>query len=420
MPLHATPDRRLVRSGVHSTRYVRILLTAPEAPRRTERLPLDLGLVVDRSGSMSGPKLELARLAAHRATDLLGPGDRLALVDYDDEVRVLAEGQLVADDHRTRLHRAIDQVEAGGSTNLSGGWLTGCEEVARGQRPDAVARTILLSDGLANVGITDPAALEHHAGQLRTRGVVTSTIGIGADFDERLMEGMARAGGGNFYYLERAEQIPDFLASELGDALEVVARDARLIVTADPGLRVESLDDRRTERRGPVTEIALHDLVSRQRLELVLKVTFPHDAPHGVTQLSLGLTDRDGALANAMERVRWEYADHAANDAQPRDVEVDRAVASRYAARAREAAAECNRRGDLVGAQEVLRRTASRIREYAGTDPEMRKLVSELRVLADRHAHRFENDELKRERFEAYNIREAKSLLGLKMRSNPE
>jgi len=416
MTLHASADRPLIRAGASSTRYIRVLVNAPPAPGRPERLPLDLALVVDRSGSMSGGKLDLAKLAARRAVDLLGSNDRLALVDYDDEVRVLAEGSLVTGAHRARLHQGIDRMESGGSTNLAGGWLTGCAEVARGQRAGSVARTLLLSDGLANVGITDVDTLRHHASELRARGVATSTLGIGADFDERLMEGVARAGAGNFYYLERAEQIPDFLASELGDALEVVARGARLVVTADPGMTIESLDGRRTTRHGHETEIALDDLVSRQELELVLKVTFPTGAIGSMAQLSLRLTDRDNALAGAMERVRWEYADHEANDAQRRDHEVDLAVARRYAAQAREEAAERNRRGDLAGAQDILRRTASRIQAYAGGHPALVQVVQELRDLAEQHRHHFDAHSLKRERFMAYNVREAKSVLGSKLR----
>ncbi len=416
MTLHIHTDRRLVRAGVHSTRYVRIRFTAPEAPRQRERLPLDVALVIDKSGSMDGDKLELAKLAARRAVELLGPRDHVALVAYDTEVELLAGGALLDHDHKRRLLSAIDHLDSGSSTNLSGGWLTGCEEVARAERANTVARTLLLSDGLANAGITDVGALQTHAGELRARGVATSTFGIGRDFDERLMEGMARAGGGNFYYLERPEQIADFLMSELGEALEVVSRDASVVVEADPGLIIHSLDGRRVTRNGRTVEVALDDLVSRQQVDAVLRVTFPRGAMGASSGISVSLADRDGVLQVRPERIEWEYADHPANDAQVRDQSVDLAVAQRYAAQAREEAAELNRIGELEKARSVLLATARRIKEYAGHDPEMRRLVRELEQLAHRHRERFDQYSLKRERFESYNIREAKDLLGRKMR----
>jgi len=365
---------------------------------------------------MHGMKLELAKLAARRAVELLGPNDYVALVAYDSEVELLARGALLTPEHRRHLLAAIDRLHAGSATNLSGGWLTGCEEVARAGRDDTVARTLLLSDGLANAGITDLESLRTHAGALRTRGVATSTFGIGGDFDERLMEQMARAGGGNFYYLERAEQIPDFLASELGEALEVVARDASLVVEVDDGVMIHSMDDRRTTTNEREVRIALDDLVSRQDVELVLRVTFPRNAPHGTPGITLRLADRDGVLQAPPARIDWEYADHRANDSQPRNVEVDRVVAGRYAARAREEAAEYNRVGRLDQARAVLLGTARRIREYADRDPVLRQIAKELERTADRHRERFDPFALKAERFAAYNVREAKDLLGRKMR----
>ena len=92
MTLHISTDRRLVRAGVHSTRYLRVRIAAPEAPRHRERLPLDVALVIDKSGSMDGGKLELAKMAARQAVELLGPRDYVALVAYDTEVELLAAG----------------------------------------------------------------------------------------------------------------------------------------------------------------------------------------------------------------------------------------------------------------------------------------------------------------------------------------
>jgi len=417
MTLHVTTDRRFIRHGVHSTRYLRVRLQAPDAPTHRERLPLDLAIVLDRSGSMDGGKLELAKLAARRAVDLLDHRDRVAFVAYDTEVNLLAPGAPLDAIQRDRILFALDRLQTGSATNLSGGWLMGCEEVGRAGRSDTVARTLLLSDGLANHGITNAEELAHHAAELRRRGVATSTFGIGRDFDERLMEGMARSGGGNFYFIERPEQIGDFLSSELGEALEVVARNAVLVVDADDGIEVESLDGRRVHRQGRRIEVGLDDLVSRQQLDLVLRVTFPRHAPLGTTGVTVGLTDRDGVLQAASQRMEWTCADHRTNDVQPRDKAVDRLVASRYAARAREEAAEHNRMGRLDEARDAVVRTARRIQEYAEGDLDIMSIVEELHQAAVMHETPLSLLGLKGERALAYNLREAKDRLGRKMRT---
>jgi len=418
MGLTLTTDRRLVRAGHRSIRYVTARYTAPAAPRRRERRPLDIALVLDRSGSMAGSKLQLARKAARQAVETLGSQDSVALITYDDEVTRLVPGARLDAEHRRQLLAAIDGITPGGTTNLSGGWLTGCEEVGRLAREEAVARVLLLSDGLANRGMTDRDELAHHAGELRARGVVTSCLGVGNDFDERLMEGMARAGGGNFYFLERAEQIPDYLLTELGDALEVVARGVALELDGEVGMEIESLDDRRTGRQGMRHRILVGDLVDRQEVELVVKVTFPRRGAEDGALLTARIVDRDGALSEPPVTLTWDYASHEANDRQARDRGVDLLVAGRYAARARTAAAEHNRAGNLDAAQRELRATARRIRQYAGDVAELHALAAELERDAERHAERFSAHMLKSVLAMNYYALEGKDTRGRKRRAD--
>ncbi|MFN2317928.1 MAG: VWA domain-containing protein [Gemmatimonadales bacterium] len=420
MGLILSTDRTMVRAGCHSVRYITARYTAPPAPRRRERRPLDLAIVLDRSGSMAGAKIRLACQAARQAVKTLGPQDYVALVTYDSEVTREVAGARLDAEHRRRLLDAIDRISTGDMTNLSGGWLTGCEEVGRSAREDAVARVLLLSDGLANRGMTDRDELAHHAGELRARGVVTSCIGVGNDFDERLMEGMARAGGGNFYYLEQPEQIPDYLMTELGDALEVVARGAALEVDTDLGMELESMDGRVMGRQGLRHRMVIGDLVDGQEVELVLKVTFPRRGEGDRAALVARLVDRDGALDEAPATLAWEYAGHGANTSQPRDAEVDVLVASRYAALARRRAVEHNRAGNLDAAQRELVATARRIREYAGRVTALHQMADELEREAQRHEQRFTAHMMKVAYYADYNVMEGKAMDGRKRRGRRE
>ncbi len=403
MSLQILSDRSLIRAGARSTRYVKVSFTAPEAPRTGGRRPVTVALVLDRSGSMSGEKIRLARTAAQSALTLLEADDRFAVVVYDQEIDLLVESSPASPAARRRAAKALDATEARGSTDLCGGWLRGCEQVGLGLTDENIGRCLLLTDGLANHGITDRSQIIAHAAELRARGVATSTFGVGADFDERLLRGMAERSGGHFYYLQDARQIPDLLASEMGETLEVVARSATLSVELPAGGSVEPLGTFPARPAGRNTEIDLGDLVSGQEVEVTLAVTFGRGTEGETVDTAVSLTDRDESLEVRTQTLSWSYASHGENDRQPRERTVDRAVAEAYSARARDEATERNRHGDLDGARRVLRQTASRVGDYAGDDAELRALVGELLRESERFSERqFSPVMLKAEQFAAY------------------
>jgi Ca-activated chloride channel family protein len=386
MRLHVESDRTLIRSAASSTRYVRVSFTAPEAPRRKDRLPVNVALVLDRSGSMSGGKLDLARQAAERALALLGAGDRFAVVVYDDQVDVVTRSSKASAAALDRAAERLRGIEPRGATDLCSGWLTGCEQVGREIDRESIGRCLLLTDGLANHGITDHAELVRRAGELRAGGVVTSTFGVGADFDERLLQAMAEAGGGNPYYLPDAARISEYLESEIGEALEVVARGVAVVLHLPEGASAESLGRQRARQTGRTVRIELEDLVSGQQVELPVAIRFPEGRDGEQVDALFTLDDRDRVLDAAEERLSWSYAPHRENDGQRRRVAVDRLVARFYAARARAEAVDRNRDADLKGARRVLRATADRIRSYAGEDRELLDLARDLERESERYS----------------------------------
>jgi Ca-activated chloride channel homolog len=376
-------DREYLRAPARSTRYVVVRLVAPDAPQRSDRLPVNASLVLDRSGSMGGPKIRLAKEAVERAIATLDERDRFSVVFYDDRVDVVVASTAASGGARAAAREALRRVDARGSTNLFEGWMRGCEQVALHAGGDVVSRTLLLTDGLANVGITDRFELETHAAELRRRGVSTSTFGVGRDFDEALLEAMAGAGGGNFYYIEDERQIADFMTSELGEALEIVARDVRLEVGLPFGAQLELLGRERPERLGPEAwSVGLGDLVARQEREIVLRVNFPAGSPGELAEVTVAVRDRGGAFAGDRAAASWVYADHTTNDRQPRTHDVDRVVAQQFAARARMEAVERNKAGDYRRASATLAGVANRIRSYADGDANLVMLAEELDVEA--------------------------------------
>jgi Ca-activated chloride channel family protein len=382
-------DRALVRAGARSRRWLLASIAAPEAPPRADRLPVNVALVLDRSGSMAGArKFELARQAVEQALRMLRPEDSFSLVTYDAQVDVLAPASAATAEAKRRALEALAHVGPRGSTDLCAGWLRGCEQVAERLSDDGIARALLLTDGLANHGVTDGPTIAHHAAELRRRGIATSTFGVGEDFDERLLRDMAHEGGGNFYFLERAEQIPDLMTSELGVALETVMRRAALHVQLAPGMEAEPLNRfRHTRARGDdELRVELGDLVSGQELSVVIELRFPRGEIGRRTSVRVALGSDDAIVTHAEGLVEWTYASHADNDRQPRDRTVDREVAKLYAARARAEATEANRHGDLERARRVIVGTVQRIGSYAGDDRELRDLMYALEIETDQFA----------------------------------
>ena len=385
--LTARADRRFIRPNHRSHRFVLVEVTAPPATQRRERAPVNLAFVLDRSGSMSGAKLELAKRAIDEALARLDGRDRFSVIAYDDQVETVIESTFASAEARRNAASRLASIDARGSTDLAGGWFRGCEQVALHLSEAGVDRVLLLTDGLANVGITDATELARHASELRARGVSTTTFGVGNDFDEVLLEAMADAGGGHFYYIADAAQIRDHIASEVGETLEVVARDAELEVLAGEGVDVETVSPHPLQARGSRSIVALGDLVADQTLDVVLRLTFPYGQLGRETGIIVGIRDRDDVFEGGGERdarLAWTWADDRTNDSQPRDADVDRAVARQFAARARQEAVRRNKAGDFEHAGRVLDATARRIRGYAGRDPMLRELVVELEGEADR------------------------------------
>lgn len=376
MKIIANLDRRLVpaSASTDTERFLRIQVQAEERTGPTSRLPLNLALVIDRSGSMSGTKLEKAKEAAVYCLRNLTGGDRTAVIAYDDEVRVVSPSRALTPETKNQLIGEIRSIVSGGSTNLGGGWLTGAQEAANHMHEaNFLSRAILLSDGLANVGITDTDELARHAEELRRRGVSTTTMGIGTDFNEDLMEKMAVKGGGHFYYIEDGRQIPDFLHRELGEVLSTVARKVVLEFEAPEGVHVTLLNNFEVDRTGKHFSVRLDDMIAGEVRSIIFKLSVRPGNEKSALPLVLKLTYLD-VESGETRTVRSSeavltYASRAECDAEKPNSEVVEEAALMQVAVAREEALKYDAAGDYTTSSATLAKAASFLRAVAPASP---------------------------------------------------
>ncbi len=295
---------------------------------------------------MAGQKLEYARQAAAFAVDQLRAGDRVSVVAFDDRVETVVASTTATD--KARLKQGIARITERGSTALHAGWVEGGAQVGAHLKTGCLNRVILFTDGQANVGETNPDTIANDVHGLATRGVSTSTLGIGSDYNEDLLEAMARSGDGNYYFIESPGQLAGLFAAELRGLLATVGRNVSLGLEPGPG--VEILEVFNELPRNWYGRLQLPNLLAGSApVEVTLRLRVPagFDAERSVCRCRLAWDDPKGGERQKMrEKLRLPLLAPAEVDALAEDADTATAVALLRAAREKRKAVEALERGD--------------------------------------------------------------------------
>jgi Ca-activated chloride channel family protein len=266
------PLKSAVRTDAPTTLDVLIKITAPPAPLNAPRPALNLGLVLDRSGSMAAAKkIDFAREAAAFAVQQLLPTDRVSVTIFDDLVETIVPNDRA--EKKDRILSAIRGVFPRNSTNLHGGWKEGAKQVGTNLLKGGLNRVILLSDGLANVGETGPDMIAADVHRSARELVSTTTLGLGDEYNEDLLEAMARSGDGNYFYVEHSRQLADIFQTELKGLMATFGSAVQLGFEPQPGVVVaDVLND---FDKTPDDRCKLANLVSGLPILAVVRLNIP-------------------------------------------------------------------------------------------------------------------------------------------------
>jgi Ca-activated chloride channel family protein len=307
LQLQLVPERGYVVKNSAQEVVIKIDLSAI-AGRKVRRTPLNLAVVLDKSGSMTGAKLEKTKQAAMQLVDRLAPDDVFSLVIFSDKAQVLVSAQKV--ENKSALKEKIEGIEANGSTALYAGVKMGADQLQEFFSSKRINRVILLSDGLANVGPSSTPELRRLGSDLAERGISVTTIGVGDDYNEDLMAGLAEASDANYYYVKDTEKLPDIFAKELDALLTVAARDVRIEIICPDGVRPLGFIGRAEQFQDQKAIVNLSQFTTGQDRYLFLRCLVNGDKPE-VARVNVNYKDElgDGSDQSASGVARIDFTE---------------------------------------------------------------------------------------------------------------
>jgi Ca-activated chloride channel family protein len=278
MKVKALLDIDLV--ALESTEKVTMMLdmTAPITDAAMSRPGQAVEVVLDRSGSMSGPVFNSAKESILKLIDRLAPQDSFGLIAFDNQALIIAPIRTMADHDMPALRKAVREMQTGGNTDISAGYTMGLRELSR-VATDAGATLLLISDGHANSGEQDPAVLAQIATTHATNKVTTSTIGLGTGYDEKILEALAQGGNGAHRFAYTIDEAIGAIAAEVDDLLEKSVVNAVLRFTPSPLLtsnpRIEILQRLPHFKEGDTYVVQLGDLYAGENRRFVIDIEVP-------------------------------------------------------------------------------------------------------------------------------------------------
>jgi Ca-activated chloride channel family protein len=361
----------VMKSGDRQSNYLRIGINGCEPQRKSDRTPVNVAFVIDRSGSMAGPRIAQAREAAVMAVKRLDDADIASVVIFDDRVDVPVPAQKVAD-HNYFIDRIL-QVGVRGNTAIYAGVNAGADEVRKFKDPHRLNRVVLLSDGQANVGPKLPTDFAELGRKLLAEGISVSTIGLGADYNEDLMLQLARAADGNHAFASAPTDLIQIFNREFDDVLASCAQMVAIDVELKPGVQAVRALSRDGTIDGAHATFQLAQVYAATEHYVLIEVAF--DAAATAEEQDVGVvrvayTSPDGGARQTIEApIRARFAASDADVAASTDKTVMVSVIEQAARERAARAVSLRDQGRLEEARALLSQNTREIDAYVTSNP---------------------------------------------------
>jgi len=348
------------------TAYLQVGLTGFHL-KKENIAPINVALVIDKSGSMQGDKIRRAKKAANMAVNLLHKHDIISVISFDHRIEVLLPATKPTD--KRTIHAAINRLRAGGSTALFSGVKKGAQEVRKFLEKDRVNRIILLSDGKANVGPDSPQELGNLGASLGKEGIAVTTLGLGLGYNEDLMAQLAEKSDGNHTLIENATDLARFFKSEFKNLFSVVATNVKVTITCAKGIRPVRVLGREADIQGQQIQITLNQLYSKHQKNLLLEIEVPSTKAGQKLTLAKVKTVYRNMVTNTTDSLTNQVTATFTTSAQlvieKTNAAVMVTVLEQLALEKNELAIKLRDRGELKKARQVLLDNAARLKKQA-------------------------------------------------------
>ncbi len=390
-------DHAVLKANEKQTVFLRVALTGFETQNETARVPLNVAIVIDKSGSMQGNKIAQAKEAAKAALAQMREDDIVAIVAYDDTVEVLVPATKVSD--RETIIRGIDRLSPGGMTALFGGVVKGASEVRKFLGKERVNRVILLSDGVANVGPSSPRDLAQLGATLSREGIAVTTVGLGLGYNEDLMVQLAQASGGQHVFIEHEKQLAQVFREGFGNLASIVAKEVVVKIRLAEELRAVRVLGREADIVGNSVTVQMPAIYARQLDDLVLEIETRPLSPRTLQVATIEVTYHN-VISRAADRISTTLTAEVSDElgawegSENRDVMV--AVIERLANERSRLAVELRDKGQTGEAKRMLEANARELKEGAARYKS--KTLDKLAKEYDRDADNMEGESWNRQR----------------------
>ncbi len=358
---------RVLPAATDSQTYAFVEVSAATGQRAGVAAPLNLGIVMDRSGSMKGKRLVNAVAAARSAIQRLRDGDVVSVVAYNTAADVIVPPTVIDGASRPRLAARLDHLRAAGDTCISCGIDTGMRLV--GQRAGMVSRLLLLSDGEATAGVRDPDGFRRLAEDCRRMGASITTIGVDVDYNERIMAARARASNGRHFFVANPVGLPTIFDQEMESLASTVANNAEVTIDLAPGVFAEHVYDRSSVTSGGQVQVPLGAFAAGDRKTLLVRLRVPRgragDRPVAAVRLRYDDLTRGAGQSGSSEGELVARLSTDASQVAPLDGLVSARLSSSETAEALEEANKLFTEGRADEARRLVRDKADGLRARA-------------------------------------------------------